>query len=136
MSYYGDLLSAFPEIIKSYSIFTMEPLAGGGYHNRTFLYKRKGAFIKGARSQAAIHGEARVTNEAGLFFCYALKEADIVPQGVYFEEDGQIFLINDDQIFSREAGFAVYGCQLVQGSTDTQVENMETETRTIMDYPI
>ena len=118
MSYYGDLLSAFPELLKEYQIFTLEPIAGGGYRNRTNLYKKTGAFIKGAKSQAGIQGESRVTNEAGVFYCYALKESEIVPQGVYFEEDNQIFLISDDQTFAREAGFAAYSCQLVQGVTD------------------
>lgn len=136
MSYYGDLLSIFPELIKEYQLFTMEPLAGGGYRNRTNLFKKRGAFIKGAKSTAAIQGEARVTNEAGVFYCYELKEGQRIPQGVYFEEDNQIFIINDDQIFAREAGFAAYGCQIVQGPTDRQVENLNVEQRTIADYPI
>ena len=136
MSYYGDLLSAFPELLKEYQIFTMEPIAGGGYRNRTNLYKKTGGFIKGAKSQAGIQGEARVTNEAGVFYCYELKPTERVPQGVYFEENGQIFLIQDDQLFAKEAGFAAYGCQIVQGLTDTQVENREVETRTIEDYPL
>jgi hypothetical protein len=136
MSYYGDLLSMFPELIKEYQLFTMEPLAGGGYRNRTNLFKKRGAFIKGAKSAAAIQGEARVTNEAGVFYCYELKEGQRTPQGIYFEQDNQIFILNDDQIFAREAGFAAYGCQLVQGPTDRQVENLKVENRTITDYPI
>ena len=134
MSYYGDLLSAFPEMLKSYQIFTMTPRTGGGYRNRTNLYKKTGAFIRASRSQATIQGEARVTNEAGVFICYELKPDQRIPQGVYFEEDGEIFIINDDQTFSREGGFAAYGCQLVQGVTDQQVENREVESRTIGDY--
>ena len=136
MSYYGDLLSAFPELLKEYQIFTMEPLAGGGYRNRTNLFKKRGAFIKGAKSSTGIQGEARVTNEAGVFYCYELKASQRTPQGVYFEEDNQIFIINDDQVFTREAGFAAYGCQIVQGPTDRQVENLEVEQRTITDYPL
>ena len=136
MSYYGDLLSAFPEMMKEYQIFTMTPRAGGGYTNRTNLYKKTGAFIKGAKSTAAIQGEARVTNEAGVFFCYEFIPSERTPQGVYFEEDGEIFIIKDDQIFSKEAGFAAYGCQVVQGSTDTQTENLKVESRTIEDFPI
>lgn len=136
MSQYGDLLSAFPELIQEIEIFTMTPLAGGGYHNRITLYKKEGAFIRGGRSSAAIQGEARITNEAGILICFVLIPADRIKQGVYFEDEGEIFLINDDQIFSKEAGFAVYGCQLVQGSTDTQVEYEEIEERVIMDYLI
>lgn len=134
MSTYGDLLAAFPELVKVYQIFTLEPLPGGGYRNRTPLFKKRGAFIKGARSHAAITGEARITNEAGVFYCFELKANERTPQGVYFEENNQIFVINDDQVYAKEAGFAAYGCQLVQGSTDTQVENMEVETRTIGDF--
>lgn len=134
MSTYGDLLSAFPELIQEYQIFTLEPVAGGGYRNRTPLFKKRGAFIKGAKSHAAIYGEARVTNEAGVFYCYELKANERTPQGVYFEDAGQIYLINDDQVYAKEAGFAAYGCQIVQGSTDAQVENRKVETRTITDY--
>ena len=136
MSYYGDLLSAVPELLKEYQIFTMEPLAGGGYRNRTNLYRKTGAFIRHARSVMGIHGEARVLNEAGVFYCYELKLSERTSQGVYFEDDGQIFIIQDDQTFSREAGFAAYGCQVVQGLTDTQVENRNVETRVITDYPL
>lgn len=136
MSYYGDLLSAFPELLKVYQIFTMEPMPGGGYKNRTNLYKKTGAFIRGAKSQASVQGEARVTNEAGVFYCYELKSSERVKQGVYFEDEGQIFIIHDDQTFAREAGFGAYGCQVVQGLTYTQVENTEVTTRTIGDYPI
>ena len=134
MSIYGDILSAFPELIKTYQIFKMEPIPGGGYRSRTPLFKKRGAFIKGARSHAAIAGEARVTNEAGVFYCYELKADERVPQGVYFEDNGQIFVINDDQVYAREAGFGAYSCQLVQGSTDVQVENLHVEARTISDY--
>ena len=136
MSYYGDLLSMFPELLKEYQLFTMEPIAGGGYRNRTNLYRKTGVFIKGAKSSAAIQGESRLTNEAGVFYCYELKEDQRTPQGVYFEDNNQIFIINDDQVFAKEAGFAAYGCQLVQGPTDKQVENLKVEQRVITDYPI
>lgn len=136
MSIYGDLLSAFPELIKTYQIFTMTPKAGGGYTDRTNLFKKKGAFIKGAKSRMGIYGEARVPNEAGVFYCYELKESEMMSHAMYFEENNQIFIIIDDQVYAREAGFGVYGCQLVQGVTDRQVENMEIEQSTISDYPI
>ena len=136
MSYYGDLLSAFPELMIEYQIFTMEPLVGGGYRNRTPLFKKVGAFIRGAKSPTKIQGENRVTNEAGVFYCYELKPSEFIRQGIYFEAEGSIFMINDDQTFAREGGFGAYGCQVVQGFTDTQVENMNVETRTIEDYPI
>lgn len=136
MSTYGDLLLFFPELLTEYQIFTMEPMTGGGYRNRTNLYKKTGTFIKGAASRAAVQGESRVLNEAGVFYCYEIKPSEVTPQGVYFEEDGQIFLIKDDQTFAKEGGFAAYGCQLVQGSTDTQVENLKVEERIVTDYPI
>lgn len=136
MSYYGDLLSAFPELLKEYQLFTLEPMSGGGYRNRTNLYKKIGTFIKGAQSRAGIQGEARILNEAGVFYCYEFKESERTKQGIYFEEDNQIFIISDDQVFAREAGFGAYSCQLVQGSTDRQVENLEVEERTITDYPL
>ena len=136
MSTYGDLLSAFPELMQEFQLFTMEPLVGGGYYNSTPLVKKIGCFIKGARSQASIQGESRVTNEAGVFYCKELKPSECTPQGVYFEENNQIFVIADDQTYAKEGGFAVYSCQVVQGITDKQVENLNVETRTIADYPI
>ena len=136
MSIYGDLLSAFPELIKQHQIFTMTPKAGGGYTNRTNLFKKRGAFIKGAKSRMGVYGEARIPNEAGVLFCYETKESERLSHGMYFEEDNQIFVIVDDQVYAREAGFGAYGCQLVQGVTDRQVENMNVEHSTIEDYPI
>jgi len=136
MSAYGEMLSAFPELLKEYQFFTMEPLAGGGYDNRQMLFVKTGSFLKGARSHTAIQGEARTTNEAGVFYCYEIKNSELVKQGTYFEDGNQIFMINDDQIFAKEAGFGAYGCQLVQGPTDKQVENLNVESRTIGDYPL
>ena len=136
MSYYGDVLSAFPELLKEYQIFSLNPLAGGGYDNRTPLFKKTGAFIKGAKSQMKIQGEARATNEVGVFYCYEFIPEEMIKQGIYFEDKNQIFVFIDDQVFDEEAGFGAYGCQLVQGNTDKQFENMEVEARTIMDYPI
>jgi hypothetical protein len=136
MSTYGDLLSAFPELLQEFQLFTMEPKIGGGYEERVKLMKKTGAFVRGAKSSAAISGEARVTNEAGVFYCYELKPSERAGQGIYFEDEGQIFIISDDQTFAREGGFAAYGCQVVQGSTDRQIENPNIEARTIGDYPI
>ena len=134
MAIYGDMLAAFPELLQDFQLFTMKPLAGGGYTGRTNLTTRVGAFIKGSRSPMKIQGEARVTNEAGVFYCYELVPEDLLGQGIYFEFNNEIFVINDDQTFAREAGFAVYGCQVVQGVTDKQVENLNVESRTISDY--
>jgi hypothetical protein len=136
MATYGDILAAFPELLNEYQIFSMEPIAGGGYRNRTKVAKKTGTFVRGAKSQAAISGEARVLNEAGVFYCYQESKDDLTLQGLFFEDRKQIFLIADDQIFASEAGFAAYGCQLVQGSTDRQVENLNVENRIIGDYPI
>ena len=136
MSVYGDMLAAFPELLQDFQLFTMKPLAGGGYTARTPLTTRVGAFIKGSRSPMKIQGESRVINEAGVFYCYEFFSDNTLKEGIYFEVDNEIFVINDNQTYSREAGFAVYGCQVVQGVTDKQVENLKVETRTIEDYPI
>jgi len=136
MSTYGDMLAAFPELMREHQLFSMEPIAGGGYRNRTNVTKKTGSFIKGAKSQASINGEARVLNEAGVFYCYEHDAAGKSIQGLFFEDGNQIFLINDDQIYADEAGFGAYGCQLVQGVTDRQVENRKVEDRIIQDYPI
>ena len=136
MSTYGDLLSAFPELMKKYQFFTMEPRPGGGYFNRQNLFVKEGSFLRGAKSYAAVQGEARAVNEVGVFYCHEIKVSEVVQQGIYFEDSNQMFLINDDQFFGREAGFGAYGCQLVQGPTDKQVENLNVESRTIGDYQL
>lgn len=136
MSVYGDILSAFPELIQEFQLFTMRPVAGSSYRNRVNLFKRRGAFIRGARSRMAVAGEMRVTNEQGTFYCYDNIPEEPLGQGLYFEDGGQIFLLIDDQTFAREAGFAAFTCQIVNGNTDQQVENLNVEKRTISDYPI
>ena len=136
MSVYGDILSAFPELIQEYQIFTMRPVAGSSYRTRVPLLKRRGAFIRGARSRMSIAGEMRVTNEQGTFYCYDNIPDEPLGQGLYFEDNRQIFLLIDDQTFAKEAGFAAFTCQIVKGNTDQQVENLNVEKRTITDYPI
>ena len=134
MAIYGDMLAAFPELLQDFQLFTMKPLAGGGYTGRTNLTTRVGAFIKGSRSPMKIQGESRVINEAGVFYCYEFIPESTLREGIYFEVENEIFVISDNQTYSREAGFAVYGCQVVQGVTDKQVENLNVESRTISDY--
>ena len=134
MSTYGDMLSAFPEVIKEYQFFSMKPKTGGGYLNRVNLNVKTGAFIRGAKSYMSIQGEGRAANETGVFYCYENKTSELVRQGTYFEDEGQLFVITDDQTFAKEAGFGAYSCQLVQGPTDEQVENLNVEQRVITDF--
>ena len=136
MSTYGDILAVFPELLQEYDIFTMVPRVGGGYEHRKSLCKREGFFIKSTRTRMQITGESRVSSKAGVFYCLEPVPADLVRQGTYFEEDNQIFVFSDEEVFAKEAGFGAYGCQLVEGNTDQQVENKTIEKRTIMDYPI
>jgi hypothetical protein len=136
MSVYGDLLAAFPELIQEHQFFTMTPRTGGGYYNKTNLYKKEGAFIRARKSKSAVQGEARVINETGVFYCYENSPYELVRQGDYFEVDGEVLTIVDSQVYNKEGGFGVYTCQLVQGGTYTQTEDLKVETRTIGDYPI
>ena len=136
MSVYGDILSAFPELLQEFQLFTMRPVAGSSYRNRVPVLIRTGAFIRGSKSRMSIGGEMRLTNEQGTFYCYDNIPDEPIEQGLYFEDGNQIFLLIDDQTFAKEAGFAAFTCQLVKGNTDQQVENLNVEKRTITDYPI
>jgi hypothetical protein len=134
MATYGEMLSMFPELILEYKIFSMKPKIGGGYEKRVPIRNIRGAFIREGQSKMKIQGEARVANEAGVFYCFDSIPAGILEQGSYFEDDGQIMLIMNDQTFAREGGFSAYGVQLVAGLTDKQVENKQVTENIIADY--
>jgi hypothetical protein len=134
MSVYGDLLAYFPELIKIHQIFSMKPKVGGGYEERVPIRKIRAAFIREGQSKMKMQGEARVANEAGVLYCFDHVDRGILDQGTYFEDDGQIMLIMNDQTFAREGGFSAYGVQLVAGLTDKQVENKQVTTNIIGDY--
>ena len=137
MSIYGDLLAAFPELIKVYQFFSMKPNIGNaGYIERQNVVKKKGVFIRSEKSAMNIFKDIRVANEAGVFFCFEFLPQEKIEQGLFFEDEGQIFVIKDDQTFQKEGGFAVYTCQLVQGNTDQQTENMNIEKRLVLDFPV
>jgi len=137
MSVYGDLLAAFPELIKTYQFFTMAPnVRNSGYAEKRNVLKRKGVFIRSEKSAMNIFKDIRVTNEAGIFYCFEFLPQDRIKQGLFFEDEDQIFLIKDDQSFRVEAGYSAYTCQLVQGNTDRQVENAKIEDRVVLDFPI
>ena len=121
---YGDMLASFPELLEDFEIFQMRPNYGAGYGERFNERKVTGylSWIKGGKYGVA--GDARVENQNLTFWVEdGTDSKGIIRQGDFIEVDGDLYIFNHDDGFSREGGFIVYTLQVVPAHTDKQLPN-------------
>ena len=130
---YGDMLSAFPELIRTYTVFDMEAKTGGGYNARRNLREVDGIFRRVPGGKMGIAGENREPNEVGTFWIYD-DDADRVRQGSFVEIDGDLLVLTKDNGYLREGGFTRFTAALVGGPNDQQVEDPVVVEKALNDY--
>ncbi len=119
---YGDMLAAFPELVRTYTVFDLPAKAGGGFGDRRNLRQVDGIFRRVPGGKMGIMGENRTPNDVGSFWTYVDEEVKI-GQGAYFEDAGELMILTKDNSYAREGGYAKYTAALVPGPTDKQVKN-------------
>jgi len=131
---YGDLLTSFPELLRSYTVFSMSPLVGGGFTPRT-PYKTMRAYLsRDTGGDAAAPDGTFVEGQQAIFYCFDEIPNSTIRQGMYVEDSGELFKFLQDNNFAREGGFAVHKLVIVAGPTDQQVPNMQVEERILNAY--
>jgi hypothetical protein len=119
---YGDMLAAFPELIKTYTVFEMQARPGGGYGPRTNKKPVDGIFRKVPGGKMGIMGENREPNEVATFWAYN-DEAEKIDEGMYLEEKGRLYILTKSNDYGREGGFVEFVAAIAPGPTDKQFED-------------
>jgi len=136
---YGDMLSAFPELIKTYEVFKMAPHINGGYGERTDKRKVEGYWSNrkaNKQGMMGIEGDLRVPDHQATFWvCSTFQGKEVVvEQNDWVEVRGKMFRVVGDSDFSHEGGFYKLLMKRVQGPTDMQVSNMKVDQAVRGDY--
>jgi len=131
-----NMLAAFPELIKTYEVFKMKPNVGGGYGGRYDKRKVSGYWSWRKQSKMDEEGGLRTPNHQATFWVqsYFLGKKILIEQNDYVEVDNKIFVVIDDQNFTKEGGFYKCLMQRLAGPTDQQVTNRRVDGAIAADY--
>ena len=116
---YGDVLSAFPELFDTYTIFLMKPKPGGGFGARYGQVQIDGIFRNVPGGKLGVQAENLEPNSINSFWCYA-EDSGNVRQGSYMEVDGSLYKLTKDNSYRKESGFVKFTASIVPGPTDKQ----------------
>lgn len=128
---YGNVLAAFPELMKRYEVFKMRPrVGGGGYGERYGIREVEGYWSWRKQAKTGIEGDVNIPDHNATFW---VKDSIfrpgtglvkvVIEQNDFVEIDKEMFRVVGDQNFSHEGGFYKCLMQRVQGPTDRQVTN-------------
>ena len=118
---YGDTLASFPELLSSYTIFSMEKRIGAGLGERKPVFEDVLGYV--ARTQGGKEStisDLRNENEQAVFYCFDDMPSGSIKQGLYIEDNGELFTFVMSNNLAKEGGFAKHSLQLVSGNTDRQ----------------
>lgn len=117
---YGDILSAFPELIKEYTLFRMTAQAAAGYNSRTNIRTVYGIFRKVPGGTMAVQGENREPNGVASLYIFSDEEEGIPTQGAYLEVGSVLYILKKDNNYDAEGGYVKYLANIVPGPTYQQ----------------
>jgi len=126
---YGDILSAFSELVDEYTVFRMSAQAGAGYNSRTGHIKLYGIFRKVPGAKMSIMGDNRTPNGAGSLYAYAEEAVGVPSQGMYMEVDNVLYILTKDNNYSQEGGYVRFIANIVPGPTDKQARDTNVLTK-------
>jgi hypothetical protein len=133
---YGNMLAAFPELMRDYEVFKMRPRIGAGYGERYDQKTVTGYMSWRKAREMGIEGDSRTKNDRVTFWeqhDYLTGESRI-EQGDYVEIKKRLFLFIEDDNFEAEGGFTRWTLQQVSGNTDQQVTNTNVDRAIRNDY--
>jgi hypothetical protein len=133
---YGDQLSAFPELLKDYTVFKMRPRIGAGYGERYDIRSIAGYFSRLKSKEADIVGGTKVANDRATFYeqhDFRTGESRI-KQFDYVEAKKRLWTFIEDDDMGDEGGFTKWTLQLVRGVTDQQQTNTQVDENIRNDY--
>jgi hypothetical protein len=136
MPEYGTMLSAFPELLRDYTVFKMPPYTGAGYGERYDKRAVTGYMSWRKAREMGIVGGTTVRNDRGTFWeqCNGKTGESVIEEGDFIEINNKIFKFVEGDDFSAEGGFARWTVQYVAGNTDQQYTNTKVDEAVRGDY--
>jgi hypothetical protein len=131
---YGDLLYAFTELMLPYTIFHLKPLAGGGFTDRKDIMTVQGYVSRDSGGRAGTPDGTFAEGQEAKFYCFDSLPASSIRQGMYIEDNGEVFKFIQDNNYAKTGGFAVYSLMIFTGVTDMQVPNRDVERNILNNY--
>jgi len=136
MAVYGNMLLAFPELLKFYELFKMKPLMGGGYGERYDKRRVRGYWTWRKSGKTEIEEDLRLPDHRATFWVQDdfLTKKPLIEREDFVEIGKELFKVVQNDNFSHEAGFTKCLMQVVAGVTDRQVSNKEVDEVIANDY--
>jgi hypothetical protein len=136
MAVYGNMLSAFSELMTDCEVFKMNPHIGAGYGERYDKKTITGYMSWRKAREADVVGDATTKNDRGTFWeqCDFVTGESRIEQFDLTEIKGQLYRFVEGDDFSREGGFARWTVQYVAGNTDRQTTNTKVDEAVRSDY--
>jgi hypothetical protein len=130
------MVSAFPELLKDYTVFKMRPRIGAGYGERYDIRTVTGYFSRRKAKEADIVGGLAVANDRATFWeQHDFKTGESrIEQLEYINAKGKLLKFIEDDNMGEEGGFTRWTVQLVAGNTDEQVTNTKVDENIRNDY--
>lgn len=117
---FGDQLAFFPELMLDYDIFSMPANIGAGYGARKTLFTISGYVTRNKGGQESVVTNLRTENQKATFYCEDEIPRSAIRQGLYIEDDKELYQFVLDNSYVREGGFIRHGLQLVTGNNTKQ----------------
>jgi hypothetical protein len=136
MPVYGNQLAAFPELMREYGVFKMNPRIGAGYGERYDKRTVTGYFSQRKSKRAELVGGLAVQNDEATFWeqhDFQTGESRI-EQLEFMEAKGRLWRFVEEDNFGDEGGFTRWTVQRVAGNTDRQTANMKVDEAVRDDY--
>lgn len=130
---YGDVLAFFPELLRQYEVFTMQPKIGAGYGKRKTIRKITAYLSFYNKDDLKVEGDLRVSDEIGSL--WVMEDGGTpLPKGLYIEQDGQVYVISSCNDYKYEGGFTEYRFKRLAGVTDVQKNDKIVDEVILNDY--
>ena len=124
---YGDVLSAFPELMVEHTVFRADALHGGGYGERYDLRTAIGYLSWRRGDAAAVQGASAEHDDLGTLWEKhdGITDKRVIKHNDYFETKDGMYRLLEDADFGREGNYSKWKVKRVPGLTDTQYEDEE-----------
>jgi hypothetical protein len=133
---YGNMLRAFPELMKDYEVFKMEPRLGGGYGPRYDIRNARGYMSWRKGGKGDVEGGLKTPNQKATFWeqCDLMTGKSNVKMFDFVEAKGEILQFIEDDDFSAEGGFVRWALQKAPVLDGRQHTNPKVDTAIRDDY--
>jgi len=119
---YGDMLSAFGELLQDYAVFAAPAKIGAGYGKRYNERTVTGYFYELTSRERGVSGGVLADDQQALFYEQHdfLTNKSRIRKGDFFENEDEIYVFTGRSTRGREGGFTKWVLRLVSGFTDRQ----------------